>query len=146
MDSEKLDEKAIFSVAREIVSKNARAEYLHQVCGADADLRERIETLLLAYEEQASFLESPPAGASPALDQPPREKLGTQIGPYKLLEKIGEGGMGNRLRRRTNVVVEASSIEDSPTGFTLVRECSRTISQRSPHHGNARAPEYPTHL
>jgi hypothetical protein len=32
MASEKLDEKAIFNVARQIVSEEARAEYLHHVC------------------------------------------------------------------------------------------------------------------
>jgi WD40 repeat protein/serine/threonine protein kinase len=94
MVSEPLDEKAIFNVARHIAPA-ARAEYLSQVCGTDNTLLERVETLLRRYEEQASFLESPPAGnASPTLDQPVTEKPGTQIGPYKLLEQIGEGGMG----------------------------------------------------
>jgi serine/threonine protein kinase len=95
MTSEKLDEKAIFNVARQIDSPRARLEYLRQVCAADADLLVRVETLLRAYEEQASFLESPPAGnAFATIDQPVIEKPGTQIGPYKLLQQIGEGGMG----------------------------------------------------
>jgi len=94
MASEKLDEKAIFNVARKIASPEARAEYLHQACGDDRNLLERVTTLLRAYEEQASFLESPPAGDAPPIDQPITEKPGTVIGPYKLLEQIGEGGMG----------------------------------------------------
>jgi hypothetical protein len=70
MASEPLDEKSIFNIARKIDSPAARIEYLRQACGADAVLLEQVETLLRAYEEQASFLESPPASAnSPTIDQ-----------------------------------------------------------------------------
>ena len=96
MTSEKHDEKAIFNAARKIDSSDARAEYLYQVCGADQNLCERVNTLLRAYEEQASFLDSPPGGnALPTIDyRPITEQPGTVIGPYKLLQQIGEGGMG----------------------------------------------------
>ena len=95
MASEKLDEKAIFNVARQINSLDVRLEYLRQVCGTNTDLLARLETLLLAYAEQSSFLESPPAPSlSPTMDLPTIEKAGTVIGPYKLLQQIGEGGMG----------------------------------------------------
>ena len=58
-------------------------------------LRERVQVLLHAYDEQASFLESPPpVGVAPTIDQPAAESPGTVIGPYKLIEQIGEGGMG----------------------------------------------------
>src|SRR5919201_1350927 len=94
MVGEMLDEKAIFNVARQIGSPDARAEYLRQACGTDPGLRERVQVLLHAYEEQASFLESPlPVGAA-TIDQPASESPGTVIGPYKLIEQIGEGGMG----------------------------------------------------
>jgi serine/threonine protein kinase/tetratricopeptide (TPR) repeat protein len=90
-----LDEKAIFNVAREIASPEARAEYLRQACGTDASLFERVQVLLDAYEGQASFLESPPViGGSQTTDQPMVEAPGSVIGPYKLLEQIGEGGFG----------------------------------------------------
>src|SRR5947208_1382349 len=95
MASEILDEKAIFNVARQIGSPDARAEYLRQACGADSGLRARVQDLLRAYEEQASFLESPaPVGVVPTLDQASSESPGAIIGPYKLLQQIGEGGMG----------------------------------------------------
>ena len=92
--SEKLDEKAIFNVARRIDSPDARAEYLHQVCGADGVLFERVDTLLRAYVEQASFLELPPAGTPPPSTSLSWNALARQIGHYKLLQQIGEGGMG----------------------------------------------------
>jgi serine/threonine protein kinase len=95
MASVMLDEKAIFNVAREIASPEARAEYLRQACGSDSNLFERVQVLLRAYEGQASFLESPPViGISQTIDQPAAETPGTIIGPYKLIESIGEGGMG----------------------------------------------------
>src|SRR6185436_18026616 len=95
MASEMLDEKPIFSVARQISSPDARAEYLRHACGSDSGLRERVQVLLHAYEEQASFLESPAlVGVASTIDQPASESPGTVIGPYKLLEQIGEGGFG----------------------------------------------------
>ena len=96
MASEMLDEKAIFNVARQIGSPDARAEYLHQACAADSGLRERVQDLLRAYEEQASFLESPPPVGVATVDLPPAtEAPGTMVGSYKLIEPIGEGGMGS---------------------------------------------------
>jgi eukaryotic-like serine/threonine-protein kinase len=95
MASEILDEKAIFNVARQVGSPDARAEYLRQACGADSSLSRRVQDLLRAYEEQASFLESPaPVGVAPTIDEPVSESPGTVIGPYRLLELIGEGGFG----------------------------------------------------
>ncbi|NQU24234.1 MAG: protein kinase [Candidatus Nealsonbacteria bacterium] len=71
-----------------------RASFLDTACSGDADLRERVEVLLRAHVNPGSFLEAPPPGVDATLDQPITEKPGTVIGPYKLLEQIGEGGMG----------------------------------------------------
>ncbi len=91
-----LDDQAIFEVARKISSPQARQAYLAQICGADLATIERIQALLRAHDDSASFLECPPPGISVprTVDQPAQEKPGTQIGPYKLLQQIGEGGMG----------------------------------------------------
>ena len=92
----KLDDQAIFEVARKIGSREARQAYLLQVCGEDLAVSQRIEALLHAHDESESFLELPPPGLSnlPTISQSPVKLLGTQIGPYKLLQQIGEGGMG----------------------------------------------------
>src|SRR5262245_51898534 len=90
----KLDEEAIFNVARQIGEPEARRLYLQQACGNDAELRARVEALLRVHDEEQSFLQSPAAGLGATVDEPLREGPGTVIGPYKLLQQIGEGGMG----------------------------------------------------
>jgi eukaryotic-like serine/threonine-protein kinase len=85
----------IFFAAMERESPEARATYVDEVCGSDLALRRRIERLLDAQPKVGGFLDSPAAG--PTMTFPPPQVMegpGTVIGPYKLLEQIGEGGMG----------------------------------------------------
>ncbi len=92
----KLGDQAIFEVARKIGSCEARQAYLLQVCGEDLAVSQRIEALLHAHYESESFLELPPPGLGNigTINRPLVQLLGTYIGPYKLLQQIGEGGMG----------------------------------------------------
>jgi serine/threonine protein kinase len=90
--------RAIFDRALEIESAEERVAYLVQACGADAQVRREVETLLSAHSAAGEFLEvSPAAEISSAADLDPPLMFtapGTMIGPYKLLEPIGEGGYG----------------------------------------------------
>ena len=93
MKVNELDEEAIYHVARGIGVPEARAAYLQQVCGDDTALRDRLEALLRVCDQEASFLEVPPYDAT--VDPPASmERPGTAIGPYTLMEQIGQGGMG----------------------------------------------------
>ena len=85
----------------EAVQKGSAAEvdaYLVATCGGDGDLRRRVDGLLAEHWRQESFiLDSAPPGMDFTIGQPNaplREGPGTLIGPYKLLQQIGEGGMG----------------------------------------------------
>jgi serine/threonine protein kinase len=68
--------------------------YIAEACGGDADLARQVECMLQVHREAGSFLNGPAPGLEIALDQYPIERPGTVIGPYKLLEPIGDGGMG----------------------------------------------------
>ena len=100
-----INSERVQSVFLAVVSRTSEAERaaaLNDACAGDAELRQRVEALLRAHDESGSFLEPPDATSAhrdsveesgdfsladerPALDR---------IGPYKLLQKLGEGGMG----------------------------------------------------
>jgi serine/threonine protein kinase/tetratricopeptide (TPR) repeat protein len=80
--------------------------FLAEACGDDAELRERVQALLDAHHEAGDFLasshpeETIESGNPAFLDVTHSSSAvevnpSSQIGPYKLLEKIGEGGMGS---------------------------------------------------
>jgi serine/threonine protein kinase/tetratricopeptide (TPR) repeat protein len=87
----------IYFAAVEYEDLAARAAYLAGACGTNVALRRQVERLLDARAERGSFLESPAAGPTIDHEHGPGEIAegpGTMIGPYKLREQIGEGGMG----------------------------------------------------
>jgi tetratricopeptide (TPR) repeat protein/serine/threonine protein kinase len=94
MTTPNLDEEAIFLVARRIEAVESRRLYLQQACGADQHLQERLDALLRVHDQPDGFLGLPPEGIGPPADDSISERPGSLIGPYKLLEQIGEGGMG----------------------------------------------------
>src|SRR5262245_49510704 len=83
-----------------ILPPRERGRFLDAACGDDAELRQEVESLLEAHEAASGFMERPAVGQLFEADentfgyQPLAEQAGTIIGPYKLLQQIGEGGMG----------------------------------------------------
>src|SRR4051812_18040690 len=82
-------EKTVFLEAAEIASPIERAVYLERSCGDDRQLRAAVEALLLSHQRSQGMLD-----ATINHEPPIAERAGTIIGPYKLLQQIGEGGMG----------------------------------------------------
>ena len=92
-------DKADPAEPRSLLDRNA--------CGTDEALRGQVDNLLRRHEDAGSFLEHPPlddagtssfnphhaasSAPSPAFQT---EAVGTKIGPYRLVQQLGEGGMG----------------------------------------------------
>ncbi len=95
MSTDSHNVRSIFDSAAELPTGSERTAYLDAACAGAPEIRQRVEALLNAYENVGSFLESPADDAAQTVAIPSRaEAIGTRIGPYKLLQQIGEGGMG----------------------------------------------------
>jgi WD40 repeat protein/serine/threonine protein kinase len=85
----------VFLRAIELTSAQERRDFIDSACGDDAGLRAQLLALLRAHEAAGDFLAAPARPPTVMLNgRPLAEGPGTLIGPYKLLEQIGEGGMG----------------------------------------------------
>jgi eukaryotic-like serine/threonine-protein kinase len=111
-----MSERDVFLAVLDLDGPWARAAYLDQACEGDTALRAKVDALLKSHADAGSFLNEPAAGelditVAPTwhgTDQPAGsvpigtgtdkqavpERPRTVIGPYKLLQQIGEGGMG----------------------------------------------------
>jgi serine/threonine protein kinase len=112
-----MSERDLFVAALQREDPADRAAYLAEACGEDVALRQRIDRLLRLYAEASNFLEHPAAAPGATVDSQPSasplgprpvrvesissdspaprgEAVGARIGPYKLLQQLGEGGMG----------------------------------------------------
>src|SRR5262245_28767155 len=96
-----MTERDIFIAALQEDDPAERQAYLDEACARQPELRRQVEHLLRLHEGAGSFLDQPAAGAAAtgALEDAAErasspETPGAVLGPYKLLEPIGEGGMG----------------------------------------------------
>ena len=137
--------KLLFQQAIEL-EPAAREAFLMQACGADADLRAEVESLLTAHDDERPFLDAPVAGAArvlgAALDEgeaPAGLKPGTRIGQYEVLETIGSGGMGDVYRARDTRLdrfVALKIVLDTPAGRTADRVLREARAASALNHPN----------
>jgi serine/threonine protein kinase/tetratricopeptide (TPR) repeat protein len=87
--------RSIFLAAVERHSPDQWSVYLDKACGDDKALRSRVEALLRGHAAPDSLFDQSDPRLFATIDQPAlTERPGAVIGPYKLLEQIGEGGFG----------------------------------------------------
>jgi serine/threonine protein kinase/Flp pilus assembly protein TadD len=133
-----MHELDIFSVALEMERPDERSDYLDRACGDNAGLRRPIEALLHAYAGVGSFMASPAGSPCATGDEVVdadaarlAEKPGLVIGPYKLLQQIGEGGMGTVfMAEQTQPVQRKVALKIIKPGMDSLQVTSRFEAER----------------
>ena len=119
-------EKSIFLSAIERVAPDQWPAYLDEACAADEVLRANVEQLLAAQAKLGTFYEVPRSSVDVTAENFIADRLGTFIGPYKLIEQIGEGGMGIvYVAEQKEPVSSQGSFESYQTGHGFAaRHCA----------------------
>ena len=86
--------RSVFLEAVERHGPDQLGPFLDRACGGDRELRDRVEVLLRAHDQANSLLDVSASLPAPITDQASAAAPSAVIGPYKLVESIGEGGMG----------------------------------------------------
>jgi serine/threonine protein kinase len=116
-------EKTVFLEAAEIASPTERAAFLERSCGDDRQLRAAVEALLLSHQRSQGVLDTAKG--------PLAEHLETIIGPYKLLQQIGEGGMGTVfMAEQTEPIVRKVALKIIKPGMDSRQVIARFEAER----------------
>src|SRR5262245_33664446 len=86
--------ESLFCAAVEIAAPDERQAFLEQACGNDRHLQGQVNRLLQAHFHGRSVLDAPAHRVAATFAQTITEHPGTVIGPYQLVEPLGEGGFG----------------------------------------------------
>jgi serine/threonine protein kinase/tetratricopeptide (TPR) repeat protein len=93
MNEARAEAKAVFLQALDCQTPNELASFLEAACNGDEQLHARVSELLDAHRAAGKFLDGGGSGDNNQFE-PVAEGQGSVVGPYKLLEQIGEGGFG----------------------------------------------------
>jgi len=124
--------KSIFLAAIEEHAQEQWPGFLDQACAGDVRLRAEVEKLLRSRSELGSFHEPPQPDPFATVDAPSiGERRGTAIGPYKLIEQIGEGGMGTvYMAQQTEPVKRAVAVKIIKAGMDTRQVIARFEAER----------------
>jgi eukaryotic-like serine/threonine-protein kinase len=110
--------KQILHIALDIPNAE-RARYLDEACNGDIKLRSEVESLLASYEDAGTFIEEPVASAPKLTPPPDILGAGCDLGPYRIVQVIAEGGMG--------VVYQAVRVDDLYRKVVAVKVIRRGV-------------------
>ena len=109
--------REVFDAALKL-SAEQRTAYLDQACGGDAEFRREVESLLDSYQEADEFLETPAYKSLSALFGPGRSWEGKVVGSYRVVEEIGQGGMGVIYRAQDIRLGRSAALKFLPDDMT----------------------------
>ncbi|NBB85157.1 MAG: tetratricopeptide repeat protein [Bacteroidetes bacterium] len=114
---------------------DARAAFLDEACADDPDLRAAVQRLLDAYADAPSFLEGDAADVGQAWaaeEEAAHDRRGEIIGPYRLHERIGQGGMSvvYRAERTDGAFDQTVALKLLPAHFETEQRVARFRAER----------------
>jgi serine/threonine protein kinase/DNA polymerase III delta prime subunit len=115
--------KVLFEEIRE-QDRAERPAFLQEVCAGDEALREEVESLLAEEGRAGDFMEAPVIGAQESFVE-------TTILHYKIVEKLGEGGMGVVYKARDSRLDRFVALKVLPPGIIADPERKRRFVQEA---------------
>src|SRR6185369_5089289 len=109
--------REVFDVALKLPA-DQRAACLDQACGGDVDFRREVESLLDSYDEADAFLETPAYKSFAGLFGPGQSWEGKIVGSYRVVEEIGQGGMGVIYRATDTRLGRSAALKFLPEDMT----------------------------
>src|SRR5436309_8477291 len=108
-----------------------RAAFLSEACGDNISLRSAIESLLTHHEQADSFIESSAFSISEVLGEQPESLVGKSFGNYRVLEMLGEGGMGQVYLAQDNKLGRKVALKFLARYFTQEKDRLRRFEQEA---------------
>jgi serine/threonine protein kinase/Tfp pilus assembly protein PilF len=107
--------------------------FLNAACEGDELLRRKVEALLASHQRGVSFIETPVAGIATRIIENGQADLlvGQTIGHYKILERIGAGGMGEVYLATDITADRKAALKLLPVRFTSDKERLKRFQQEA---------------
>jgi serine/threonine protein kinase/Tol biopolymer transport system component len=134
INSERLRQiEELYHLARER-TPGERETFLKEVCANDAELRRDV-LALLAQDSGAGPMERPAMEVAASLLNDTQWTAGTKVGPYQIVSRVGQGGMGDVFRARDTRLGRNVAIKTAHAEFTsrFQREALAISALNHPH-------------